>query len=149
MIWSKIPLLQKITKAEATKGLISEIYAQITNRINIQAGSSGNRDRWEAHVGVITDKQWKRFLEFGPEVSVSPSQKASHLLLLHRAYYTPKKLYMFGRRSDDECPRCRETGDLIHMMWRCPKLVRYWSEILKIISTTFRVKLELEPKTCI
>lgn len=35
------------------------------------------------------------------------------------------------------------------MMWRCPKLVRYWSEILQIISTTFRVKLELEPKTCI
>lgn len=35
------------------------------------------------------------------------------------------------------------------MMWRCPKLVRYWSEILKIISLMFRVKLELEPKTCI
>lgn len=55
---------------------------------------------------------------------------------------------MFGRRSD-KCPRCRETGDLIHMVWRCPKLVRYWSGILKIINTTFRVKLDLEPKTCV
>lgn len=97
----------------------------------MQAGLPGDRDRWAADVGEITDDQWKRILELGPEVSVSPSQTASHLLLLHRAYYTPKKLFMFGRRADGECPRCRRTGDLIHMLWRCPKLVRYWSEILK------------------
>lgn len=93
--------------------------------------------------------QWKRILKFGPLVPVSPSQKVSHLVLLHRAYYTPKKLYMFGRRPDDRCPRCRETGDLIHMVWRCPKLFRYWTEILKIINATFRVTLELEPRVCV
>lgn len=59
-------------------------------------------------MGVITYDQWMRILEFGPLVSVSPSQKSSHLLLLHRAFYTPKKLYMFGRRSDDGCPRCKQ-----------------------------------------
>lgn len=100
-------------------------------------------------MGEITDIQWKRILELGPEVSFSPSQKASHLMLLHRSYYTPKKLFMFGRRTNDECPRCRRTGDLIHMFWRCPKLARYWPEILKKINTTFKINLELDPRTCV
>lgn len=110
---------------------------------------SGTRERWEADVGEIADDQWKRILESGPLVLVSPSQQALHLLLLHRAYYTPKKLHRFGRRLDDKCPRCLETGDLIHMMWRCPKLVRYWSEIVKMIETRFKIKLELEAKVCV
>lgn len=111
LAWSKISLLQKIIKSDTTKGLIAEIYAQLMNRIITQVGPFGSRDRWEADVGQITDVQWKRILELGPETSISPSQKALHLLLLHRAYYTPKKLYMFGCRPDDECPRCLDTGD--------------------------------------
>lgn len=99
--------------------------------------------------GGMADDQCDRILALGPLVSVSPLQRASHLLLVHRAYYTPKKLYRFFRRIDDKCPRCLETGDLIHMMWRCPKLVMYWTEILDIIETRFGIRLELEAKTCV
>lgn len=148
-IWCRIPLLQTIIKSESSKGLISEIYTQLIKRINMQVGLPGGRVRWAADGGEITDAEWKRILEFGTEVSVSPSHKASHLMLLHRSYYTPKKLFMFGRRINDECPRCRRTGDLIHMVWRCPKLVRYWSEILKKINITFKTNLELDSKTCV
>lgn len=147
--WCKTPFLNKVARTASSKGLISAIYGQLTARITMLQTLSRTREGWEADVGELADDQWSRILELGPLVSVSPSQQASHLLLLHRAYYTPKKLHRFGRRLDDKCPRCLETGDLFHMMWRCPKLVRYWSEILNIIETRFRIRLELEAKVCV
>lgn len=147
--WCKTLLLNKIVRTSSTKGLISAIYGQMIDRMTMLQMLSGTRERWEADVGEIADDQWSRILEFGRLVSVSPSQQASHLLLLHKSYYTPKKLYRFGQRLDDKCPRCSEIGDLIHMMWRCPKLVRYWSEIVKIIEIRFKIRLELEAKICV
>lgn len=98
--------------------------------------------------GVITDEQWSRILELSPQASVTPSQKMSQLFLLHRVYYTPKKLFRYGYRVDDKCPRCQGTDDLIHMMWRCSKLFRYWTEILEDI-TKFGLKLELDGTLCL
>lgn len=84
-----------------------------------------------------------------PQVSVPPSQKMLQLFFLHIVYYTPKKLFRYGYRVDDKCPRCQGTGDLIHMMWRCPKLFRYWNEILEDINSTFGLKLELDATICL
>lgn len=103
----------------------------------------------EANTGEITEEQWRRILEMGPKISVSPSQKVFHLILIHRAYYTPKNLYGYGRRTDAKCPRCQETGDLIHMMWRCPKLFRYWEGVLYIINGIFGTSQGQEVKLCV
>ena len=35
------------------------------------------------------------------------------------------------------------------MMWRCPKLHRYWVKILDIINVTFGITLELEARVCL
>lgn len=56
---------------------------QITGKTTIEVVSSKSKERWEEVVGVITLEQWKRILELGPLVSVSPSQKVAHLFLLH------------------------------------------------------------------
>lgn len=128
--WKEAPLFQSILQVGPTKGLISKIYGQISKDVNSGGKLHTERARWEEDIGVITQEQWKRILEMGPLVSVSPSQKISHLMLLNRAYYTPKRLFKFGCRTDDRCPRCRGTGDLIHMLWRCPKLSRYWEGVI-------------------
>lgn len=149
LVWCKVPLLDRIARTNSTKGLIAMAYGHLAERLLAPQATMGVRARWEADVGEIADYQWKKILESGPLVSVSPSQQASHLLLLHRAYYTPERLFRFGNRPDDKCPRCLDTGDLTHMMWRCPKLVRYWGEIVKVIETRLKVKLALEAKVCI
>lgn len=148
-VWCKIPFLESIVRTNSTKGLVTKIYEQLSEKLLAPQMTMGVRARWEADVGEITDYQWKKILEFGPLVSVSPSQQASHLLLLHRAYYTPKRLHKFGNRQDDKCPRCLDTGDLIHMMWRCPKLARYWGVIVKIIEARWKISLAMEAKVCI
>ena len=82
-------------------------------------------------------------------VTVSPAQRFSFLMLIHRTYYTPKRLFNFGWRVDAGCPRCHDTGDLIHMIWRCPKLFRYWKGILDTINKIYKTKLEMNPRLCI
>lgn len=131
--WCSVLLLNKVVRATNLKGLISGIYDQLTARATNLELLSRTREAWEVDVGELGEDQWKRVLGLGPLVSLSPSQRASHLLLVHRAYYTPKRLHRFGRRPDNKCPRCSGTGDLIHLMWRCPKLARYWTEILKTL----------------
>lgn len=40
------------------------------------------KKNWEKDVGIISEIHWNRILELAPLVSVSPSQKMSHLFLL-------------------------------------------------------------------
>ena len=35
------------------------------------------------------------------------------------------------------------------MMWKCPKLFRYWEEVVAKINKTFKTKLEAESKICL
>lgn len=147
--WCNVPLLNKIIRANSTKGLIAIVSGHISVRLLDLQTTLDIRERWTGEVGEITDSQWKGILKASPLVSVSPSQQVSHLFLIHRAYYTPKRLFRFGRRLDDKCPRCLDTGDLIHMVWRCPRLARYWSKIIRIIEIRFKSKLKQEARVCI
>lgn len=149
MEWCRALLLNKVVWVSNLKGLISEIYDQLTVRATSLESLSRSREAWEADVGELRVDQWERIFGLDPLVSLSPSQRASHLLLVHRAYYTPKRLRRFGRRPDDKCPRCSGTGDLIHLMWRCPKLTRYWTEILNIIEMRFGIRIEQAAKSCV
>lgn len=62
---------------------------------------------------------------------------------------TPKRLFLFGRRTDANCPRCQGFGDLIHMVWRFPKLFQYWEWVIKTINKIFGTKLEMDPRLCV
>lgn len=37
----------------------------------------------------------------------------------------------------------------MHMLWKCPKLFRYWSEIVETLNKVFSLELKMEPKLCI
>lgn len=48
------------------------------------------------------------------------------------------------------CTRCsRDHGDLIHLLWRCPKLHLYCSGVLSTINKVFQVTVPADPKNCI
>lgn len=39
-------------------------------------------------------------------------------------------LFRMGVRPDSNCPRCaRDHGDLIYLLWRCPKLYLFWTGV--------------------
>lgn len=147
--WEEMPLFQCIIQITPTRGVISRIYDQLSKSVNSREILLGVKAKWEEEVGGMTQEQWARILELGAQVSVTPSQRLSHLMLLNRAYYTPKRLFKFGRRPNDNCPRCRRTGDLIHMVWRCPKLFRYWEEVTGNLGNIFGTTVANEPLACI
>lgn len=108
------------------------------------------RRKWEEDVGPLDGETWSLCLVSAPVVSVSASQKLSHLYLLHRAYRTPVKLHSWGLRDIPLCPKCmRDHGDLMHMFLKCPKLFRYWTEILEVISQVFTFVIPRTPTVCL
>lgn len=47
-------------------------------------------------------------------------------------------------------PRCGDpNGDLIHMVWRCSKLHRYWREVLSTINLVYGSSINVDPKICV
>lgn len=144
-----LPIYERISRSDGPNGPIAEFYPYICRNSIMSSENLKCRSKWERDLGRIPDDQWKKILAGGNQVSVSPAQKMSYLMLLHRTYYTPKKLFEWGRRGDAKCPRCQNTGDLIHMIWKCPKLYRYWTEILDTINKIFKLSLKMHPKLCI
>lgn len=86
---SSSPLLMEVLWADAQKGLISKIYAELLSLVQNHA-SFKCRSNW---VEDIDGDQWDMALESIPAVSVSASYKLSQLFILHRAYITPVQLH--------------------------------------------------------
>lgn len=85
-------------------------------------------------------------MELCPLVSMSPSQ----IVVKHRVYCTPQRLFLFRLRPDAKCPRCwAAERDLIHMVWRCQKLYWYWGEVLGTINSVFGTSLDLNARLCV
>lgn len=86
---------------------------------------------WNGDLEVnVTNEEWSEALNNIYKTFFSESLWITQLFFLYRAYYTPSNLYKWGNRETGMCPRCRiEEGDFYHMVWRCPKLLRYWTQI--------------------
>lgn len=143
------PIIQDVFMDEVKKGMISRCYNTLIARIQ-DPSRLPCRQRWEEDIGAIDGDTWEICLMNAPLVSISTSQKLSHLYLLHRAYRTPLQLYKWGIRDSPLCPKCeRDHGNLLHMIWKCPKLFRYWKEVLDTISEVYMIPLERTPVVCV
>lgn len=97
--------------------------------------------------GPSNDEEWTNVLNNLILVSLSASQRLTQLFI-HFAYYTPQKLFMWHKRDNSLCPRCeRDAGTLVHMMWRCPKMVRYYTLVLDTNDKVFKMNVQMEPET--
>ena len=101
-------------------------------------------------MGSIDGDTWEICLTSAPLVSVSAQHRLSHLFLLHRVYRTPTRLFKWGLRDSPLCPKCKaQEGDLLHMMWKCPKLFRYWQYITNTISQAYGFPAPHDPVVCL
>lgn len=105
---------------------------------------------WERDLGQITGEQWEEALQSISTCSLNVAQKVSQLFIALRVHYTPRKLHRMGRAADPLRCRCRQhDGDLIHLLWRCPRLHRYWNEIAGTLNGVFQTKVPTDPLCCI
>lgn len=64
-------------------------------------------------------------------------------------YVTPTLLNKFNSHIPDTCAKCGEKGTLIHCLWECPEIQKFWKEVLDKISYSTGIKLNPCPKLCI
>lgn len=102
-VWCEMFCLRKLVNASSTKGLISDLYGRLNATGQEGTVENKNRIKWEGDVGPLSDSQWEHVLALGPRISLSPSQIVSHLYLIYRTYYTPLKLFRFGKKPDAMC----------------------------------------------
>lgn len=143
------PVFNFLLDINTYKGFISDCYAML---LGLVMGDSPLKvmTRWEQDVGAFEEEQWDEALQAVPLCSLNAAQKLSQLYILSRVHYTPARLVRMGVGTDPTCTRCRrEHGDLIHLLWRCPKLHLYWKAVLDTINMVFQVQIPLDPKPCL
>uniref|UniRef100_A0A6I8SLC4 Reverse transcriptase domain-containing protein n=1 Tax=Xenopus tropicalis TaxID=8364 RepID=A0A6I8SLC4_XENTR len=113
----------------AHKGKISSLYKQLYKPQHVDPEVRA-RDAWEGELGALFDVQWEWILSTPKLVSFANRHSLLQLYLIHRAYYTVQRLYAMKVLSSPLCPRCgSETATLVHTLWSCPSLKKYWGEI--------------------
>ena len=116
-------------------------------RVDVQVNSFV---RWQTDLVDLSEEEWKEAMEVLPKVSISLSQQLTQLFIIHRTHYTPQKLYAWGKYTSPLCPRCSvSNGSLIHMLWRCPKLQKYWGKVFQTLNTLCCTGIACAPKIAI
>lgn len=106
-------------------------------------------EQWSRDLDNTLEDQWEIALAAFPIVSLFPTQRLTQLFLSHRTYQTPEKLFTWQRRDTPVSPKCDGgPSNLIHMLWRFPKLHRYWKRVLAILKKFFQVNLAEDPCIC-
>ena len=63
-----------------------------------------------------------------------------------RWYYTPAVLSKFNAQTTNPCWRqCGGSGDLLHILWNCPKLRLYWDNVFHVVSEVVHARTERDP----
>ena len=110
----------------------------------------GVSTKWERDVGTFEDEQWEEVLQAVQLCSMNVAQRLSQLYIVLRVHYTPARLYKMGIRPDSNCTRCtRDHGDLIHLLWRCPKLHLFWSGVVTLLNRVYLTNIPVDPKPCL
>lgn len=61
-----------------------------------------------------------------------------HFKVAHRAIFTYKKLYKYGKTNTDQCPVCQtETEDLVHLFLYCTELSDFIDYLVEILKSLF------------
>ena len=148
-VQSPTPVFRAICQARDTKGMISHCYNMLLSSF-LEGHPMRVAEQWEADLGPIEGEVWEEALQAVNACSLNVSQKISQLYILLRVHYTPVRLFRMGRASDPLCGRCRAAqGDLIHLLWRCPKLHRYWMEVPATLNSVFQTNVSLDPLCCL
>ena len=106
---------------------------------------------WEGDLGLeISEEDWTYILDMVHSSSICARHGVLQCKILHRSHYTNAKLAKIYPGVSDACYRCNQSpADLVHMMWSCPKLNTYWTEIFKTFQTVFCIPVDPDPRTAI
>lgn len=101
--------------------------------------------KWGKDVDVFEQGQWEEALQAVQTCSLNVTLQLYQLYIVLQVHFTPARLCKMGVRDDSVCTRCsRDHGDLIHLLWRYPKLHLYCTR-----GTINKVNIPTDPKPCL
>lgn len=104
--------------------------------------------RWETELGrPLTSREWEQVLYRAHHTAHNSSGMEAAYKVATSWYYTPVWVHKWDKHKSYLCWRgCGATGTLIHLLWHCPKLVRYWTDVLSDINSAFQIPLPHLPE---
>lgn len=137
---SPTPLFNLMQCTNATKRLMFRCYTVLLNSY-LEGLPCKAMELLEADVGSMLEDQRETALVCSSCLNIS--QRLSHLYIVLRTHYTPTKLHKLGLVRDAISSKCRrDHGNLIHALWCCSKLHRYWTKVVDTINRAFRLQLK-------
>lgn len=78
---------------------------------------------------------------------ISSKEGLIQVKFLHRVYYTPRGSTRYTHNDRRIVPRCQNSvGTYFHMFWSCPKIARYWAEVVDSVNGRLQLNLPVSPE---
>lgn len=98
----------------------------------------------------IQEADWEKACFRAQRQTISTRMKLLQYKWLMRTYITPVKLNQWSPDIPDTCNKCsEEKGTLYHCVWDCPKIKKYWKEVVLTISEIVGVNIPHQAKICV
>ena len=94
----------------------------------------------------ISEEDWDQAIRRIHSSSVCMRHCVIQFKVVHRLHYSKERLSRIYPELNPKCDRCtRETADLFHMFWSCPKLTPFWKSIFDALTTVLHCSLIPSP----
>ncbi|KAJ1122627.1 hypothetical protein NDU88_001112 [Pleurodeles waltl] len=109
------------------------------------------RTAWDRDASAsIADTQWRLALSGHVNVPRNSRFRLIQFYIIHRAYLTPARANRYFARQDAACPRCSYVdADLLHMIWSCGSLHRYWKAVVDCLSECTACPVPFSWQVCV
>lgn len=145
-----LSLIEEITlKHQKGKGLLSKYYNLLMS--NSKDFSLDKLNAWRCDIEEEIDEvEWNEACLRAQKQTINTRLKLLQYKWLTRVYITPVKLHHMYSNIPDTCIKCHnDKGTLFHCLWECPKIQKFWSEVIRCMSEAFTIKIPLCAKLCV
>ena len=81
------------------------------------------------------------------EIAISARLRLIQTKFLHMCYRTPRQVHRAYLTYSPACPKCAaEQADFFHMVWACPELHNYWSQVGRELLKVLNYEIDLTPR---
>lgn len=78
------------------------------------------------------------------------SDRLTQIYIIHRSYLSPIRVSRYKPYQSPNCVMCNQaTGTFYHLLWSCPKIHGFWTQIVQFLHDTMGSPLALQPKPCL
>ena len=146
---SNIVLDSKLRAACTGRGTVSVIYKLLSS--SLPDSTTVIKSQWERDIGSsLTADQWDLILKQSTSICSCVRYKIIQFKIIHRAYITPHKLKKMDPNVSELCWHgCGELGTFMHLLWFCPVIEQFWSEVIDILKAILNIHIPKCPVVCL